>query len=140
MLTRSHPSNLQTIKSTPNTSAIHESCDAADISVPILEMRDIVLNVVGKLDSLSARVSAIEHRKLSNSSINDCPQSTTIMTQTETESDDFPPACHKQALLWGRYVLSQKSETQILIDALKTWIYIRCLKIRLNKCRSIRCC
>ena len=81
----------------------------------MLKLSDLILCIDSKIDSMNKRVERLENigTKKSITSIPD----NTKGTQTESNSV-LHPACPEAVKLWEEYKVSQKSDTQILIEAL----------------------
>ena len=85
---------------------------------PLMILRDTVLSLVGKIDKLDSRMAKIEKvKKAPEPSIQ--PLDNAKETQTETDGALYPPACPEALELWKKYKISQKTETEILVEALK---------------------
>ena len=98
---------------------VTDKTDSDELTIPIMKIRDLVLELTGKIDSIGGRVQRLESSSIkSTESRTDLENSK--CTQTETDSSQHPPACHQAMELWEQYKFSQKSNTEILIEALKT--------------------
>ena len=91
-----------------------------DVLVPILDLKETLLDLGGKLDNMCRRVSDLEGNNRKPSTLAPV-QPNTKGTQTESDSSLHPPACTEAVQLWEIYENSKKSETQILIEALKSF-------------------
>ena len=83
----------------------------------LMTLRDSVLEIAGKLEQISARLTRCENKSQNVKSDQLTPN--TISTQTETDSTLHPPASTEALEMWKNYRISQKTDTQILIEALR---------------------
>ena len=81
-------------------------------------LRDAVLGLVGKLNEIHSRLTKIEAKSEPSSLI--LSPNNEKGTQTPSDSSRYPPASEEALSLWKKYKLSQKTETELLIDALKS--------------------
>ena len=94
------------------------SVEIADQAGPLMILRDTVLGLVGQLEKINVRLQKIETKTEPSSLI--LPSNNEKSTQTQSDSSLYPPACQEALVLWENYKISQKSETEILIEALKS--------------------
>ena len=88
-----------------------------DICIPIMKLRDLVLGLASDMENLTSRLAKVENP--SSKSPNASPYQNQA-TQTETDSSLHPPACLEATQIWEQYQTSKKSETQLLVEALKS--------------------
>ena len=116
---RSSPITKSPSATRPKTEKGPEESTQSELLIPILTLKETMLDLGGKLENICRRVGDLEgnHSKVPNPAP---AQPNTKGTQTESESSLHPPACAEAVQLWEIYQTSKKSETQILIEALKS--------------------
>ena len=88
------------------------------LTVSILSLKELVLDLSGNFSNLSQRLEAMEVKKIKINTTPE-PEDNNKFTQTESDCSMYPPACPEAAELWEKYTISKKTDTQILIEALK---------------------
>ena len=84
----------------------------------MMKLRDLIMCIDSKIDSMNTRVEHLEAREPKKMA--PAVPDNTKGTQTESDSAMHPPACIDAVRLWEEYEVSKKSDTQILIEALKS--------------------
>ena len=84
----------------------------------MLKLRDLIMCIDSKIDSMNTRVEHLETHETKKMA--PVIPDNTKGTQTESDSATHPPACTDAVRLWEEYQVSKKSDTQILIEALKS--------------------
>ena len=83
-----------------------------------MTLRDSVLGIAGTIEQISSRLTRLENQsRIVGPESQQTPN--TKSTQTETDSTLHPPASAEALELWKNYRISQKSDTQILVEALR---------------------
>ena len=80
-------------------------------------LRDTVLGLVGQMEKLNSRLQKIETKETVFPSD---PTNNDKFTQTESDCTSYPPASDEALALWTSYKISQKTATELLLDALKS--------------------
>ena len=95
--------------------------EQSSMTTSFMTLRDTVLGIAGQIDGVSCRLARLENGKKSHTLGPPTTESQkTIGTQTETESDRHPPASEEALILWKKFQNSKKSDTEILIETLKS--------------------
>ena len=102
--------------SSPKT-AINKS--DSDLTISILALKEVVLDLAGNMNNINQRIELIEKSKNNENKDEFNFQDCNKMTQTEMDSSKYPPASAEAAKIWEHYQLSKKSQTELLIEALK---------------------
>ena len=92
------------------------SSGVANKAGPIMILRDTVLGLVGQMEKLNSRLQKIETQETVFPSD---PTNNDKSTQTESDCTSYPPASDEALALWTSYKISQKTDTELLIDAQK---------------------